>query len=160
AFNKWFALTNNGNVPLSMFNTTTLTNGAALVANIFEFNATNNASQALANIAADSSTGNVSNMIVWNNAFLGERTSIAYNETGSTPLYRYNWSVKNNIADDINIKSDTFPTANAARIGNWPVLYGVGCFGNFWAEKANMPASGSFFQECTGISSYEPVITT
>ena len=55
------------------------------------------------------------------------------------------------------MKTDTFTgTPNAARIGNWPEIYGVGSCGNYDQQKTNMSASGSFTMDFAGLNSYQP----
>ena len=39
------------------------------------------------------------------------------------------WSMRGNLFEDGNIKTDTFTTGNGARIGNWPAVWGVGSSG-------------------------------
>jgi hypothetical protein len=46
------------------------------------------------------------------------------------------------------------------RVGNWPVLFGVGSVGNIYAETSGVTASGSFLSEFVGLSSFQPAGTT
>ena len=68
---------------------------------------------------------------------------------------RAHWSAKGNITHDVNIKTDTFTTANAARVGNWPWLYQVGCSGNLWADSGN-----GFDFEFEGLRASQPSWTS
>ena len=136
----------------------TNTQGLAVVQNLLEN--TNN-TQPVLFVGADGNTNVINNALIWNNTATGQRCNMAYNDTGSTSTDRLYWSVKNNIWEDDNIKSDTFATANGARIGNWPQLYGVGYSGNFDCEVtgSNLGAGGSFQREFLGLKSYEPATT-
>lgn len=78
------------------------------------------------------------NVICWHNTLVGVRNNDAYNSSGSTIKYRRYWSFKNNLFYDWNIKTDDFASdPNGARVGNWPVLYGVGFSGNVMADDSN-----------------------
>jgi hypothetical protein len=87
------------------------------------------------------------NQIFWNNTFVGHRTLLGYNDVGSTPYYRHLWSVKNMLVDDWNIKTDTHTTKDGNRVGNWPLVWGVGCAGNFDIAGTGMGASDSFIND-------------
>jgi len=128
--------------------------GAAIVQNIFE----NNSSGELELfITADASTSNpANNVLMWHNTLVGGRINRGYNDTGSSSLLRTLWSEVGNMTEKEAIKSDTFPTADAARTGNWPVLYGVGRRGCLNVEATPLAASGQFQLEFDGISSYAP----
>ena len=104
----------NTSIPLLNGATNTNTHGAAYVQNVLEN--TNNASPAL-QIAADGTSTSANNILLFHNVIVGQRCSMAYNEYGARPYDRLNWFVKNNIADDYNIKGDTFAgsTATATR---------------------------------------------
>lgn len=67
----------------------------------------NNVSQVIA-LSADTSTGSANNILLMHVDALGQRCSMAYNEYGPTGYDRLNWFVKNNLADDYNLKADTF----------------------------------------------------
>lgn len=111
--------------------------GAAIVQNVFEW--VSSFSRALVAIANDSSTVTpVRNIMLWHNTLVGQRTNRAYNDEGSTLRLRNLWSEIGNLYDSAALKADTFnhPSSgrNAARVGNWSVLYGVGNFGNMDVE--------------------------
>lgn len=133
--------------------------GMAVVGNTFE--RVDSANQALVRIAGDSSTtDNINNVILWYNTLSGQRWNIAYNDNGSTSRVRALWSVKNNITEDHNIKSDIFTTANGNRIGNWSQLFGVSWSGNCFPEVTGIGAPGQFVSEFNGIKTYIPTLTT
>jgi hypothetical protein len=110
---------------------TTWAKGTAYVQNVIE-KVTD--TDPLIQIAADGTTATpVDNVIVWDNTFVGERMNLAYNETGTTALFRGNWSVHGNLLFNWNIKTDTFTGgtgANGARVGNWSQVYRVGDAGD------------------------------
>lgn len=70
------------------------------------------------------------NVLVWHTTIAGERLNIGYNDTGTSAVARSNYSAKFNAAYRICTKHDVFTTGNAARVGAWSVLYGVGWVGN------------------------------
>lgn len=133
-----------------------VSNGVAIVQNVLEF-CTNYGSSATFDFGSNNSH-NYTNELIWNNAILGTKTFFGYNDTGSVAAWRVRWSVKNNIIDDFNIKSDVFTGgsgANAARIGNWALLYGCGFSGNVFLEtglggSTQLGAPGSFLLEWCG----------
>jgi hypothetical protein len=107
---------------------TTWAKGVAFVQNVIE-KVTD--TDPLIQIAADGNTATpVDNVLLWLNTLVGERANLAYNETGTTALFRNNWSVHGNLFFNWNIKTDTFTTANAARVGNWSQVYRVGDAGD------------------------------
>jgi hypothetical protein len=88
----------------------------------------------LVNIGGASGTTN--NLLAWHNIFLGERIFFAYNDSGSSFWLRTLWSERGQVYDCKGIKSDTFITRNAARVGNWGPYYGVGAASNMYAVTA------------------------
>ena len=205
--------------------------GSAYAQNVLEN--CNDASPAL-QIAADNTDTIYNNVLIFHNVVVGQRCSMCYNEYGARPYDRLNWFVKNNIADDYNIKGDTFAGSSAtatrsysggvvtvtvtqtghqyqngdlvyirsatpsaylttgavvsaattntfqytfaagsdpgaitalvvsphpARIGNFPVVYGVNHSGNVWAETTGIGAAGAFMQSFTGLKCL-PAATT
>ncbi len=115
-----------------------ITKGIAFVQNVWESLST---VQPLLQIAADDSTSNVSNVIVWNNTFVGERENFGYNEYNTQSGLRTNWSQKFNIFKERNVKTDTFTSgpANGVRVNNWAIIYNVGSEGNV-AKELNFRA--------------------
>lgn len=138
AFNKLLGVKGTGN---SIFRMNYLSNnlsGFALVQNLVEVCA-ETSSQPIFGIAADSSTSaTVNNYLIWNNTMVGERQNGPYNESGTTELDRWFFSMKNNCLDCMAIKTDTFGTASGNRIGNWPSVWGVGNSGNFFGPLTNI----------------------
>lgn len=118
---------------------TNQTLGMAVVQNLVEWISTGN--QVILGIANDGSTATgVTNVLLWNNTFVGQRCNLAYNESGTAPLYRVLWNCQNNCYDDNNIKTDNFTsgTPNNARIGNWSECWGVSDSGNFYGNVNNI----------------------
>lgn len=122
----------------------------AIVQNVVEVN-DNSTQQPLLAAAADNSTedGN-NNFLLWHTTYVGARVNLAYNDgnpipaqggTGTVtfPLYRWNWSVKHNLFDDVNIVTDIDThagnTPNAYKTGNWATWFGVGLSGNSFANR-------------------------
>jgi hypothetical protein len=114
-----------------------------------------NGSQATIFIGADNSTAIITNILAFNNTVAGVRWNCGYNDVGSTPYARTNWFAKNNLMESWPTKHDTFGTPNAARIGGWPVLYGVGFSGNFSPNVSGVPAAAAFLFEFMGLKSYQ-----
>jgi len=134
----------------------TLYNGAAIVQNILE---NVGPYSVVLGIHPDSSTGNTTNLMLWNNVVVGERSNLGYNDTGAAPAYSVLWSVKNNVWDDYNIKSDTFQGtggAQGSRSGNWANAWGVGFSGNANLERYKMPGGGGFLNYFMGLNSFQP----
>ncbi|MCP4612100.1 MAG: hypothetical protein GY845_25665 [Planctomycetes bacterium] len=102
--------------------------GFAFIQNTVE--RTTDDSQPLLQIVGDNALHDMNNVLIWYNTTVGQRCNIAYNDAGSDPEYRLNWSVKYNNFGEYNIKTDIFAPANGGRIGNWACIYGVGYKGN------------------------------
>lgn len=92
-------------------------------------------------------TTNLTNLVFDCNLILGDKTQILYNDSGTAPLYRTACYLRQNIFDDINIKTDDFTSGSGARIGNWAPYFGVGFRGNAFLEVTNIGAFGDFL--CT-----------
>lgn len=150
AYNRLYGLNNNINATIAWAVDTPINHGQAIVQNVFENY--KSAPSPLVQIAADgaavATTNPNNNIIIWQNTFIGQRQNLAYNDNGSDAPVRLYWSVKNNIHWDDNIKSDTFPTANAARVNNWSQLYGVGWSGNVLGKNGT-----AFLHEFSGLKS-------
>lgn len=128
----------------------TTSNGFVIAQNVIE----GCSSSALASYSMPwTATTHATNVCLWNNVFLGAKFNLFYNDSGSAAAYRYLCSVVNNIIDDYNIKADVFTTADGARVGNWPPLYGVGYEGNLFPETGYVGAAGTFLNEFGGINS-------
>lgn len=133
--------------------------GLAVVQNVLE-NCNN--TQPLLWIGGDGNLNTINNAIVWHNTLSGQRRNAAYNDAGAAAVSRSYWSDKNNIYEQDNIKTDTYTVGpNAARIGNWSQLYGVGASGNFDCEVVggNLGAGGAFCREFAGLKCYRPAVS-
>ena len=101
--------------------------------------------QVIAGIGGDSTVKPMTNVIVHQNTFLGGRINIGYNDTGTGgPYLKTNFSIKNNIISNINIKTDTFGS-NASATGNWSIRYKVGGSGNHFRTSASDEWTGEFY---------------
>ena len=131
--------------------------GAAIIQNLSESLLSPDTS-AVWQIAADSATNSpVNNVLIWHNTIVGGRANLGYNDTGTSPIERWGWSLKANLFDVQCIKADTFNdgtgSQNAARVGNWPFMYGVGASGNINGDYNGYSASASFCWEFLGLKS-------
>jgi hypothetical protein len=124
--------------------------GFVMIGNIIEKTATTSAA---VQIAADNGVSNCHNIIVWHNTVVGERMNMGYNSSGSTSLSRHNWSLKYNSLTEFNVKTDVFAPANANRIGNWPILYGVGFTTNNYSQE-NFPGDYDGLDTIIGTPGY------
>lgn len=160
AYNKLLGMNcNNAGCVTLWSGSENLLRGAAVVQNIFE---NISPQDVVLGIHPDSSTGNVTNVMLWSNVIVGERCNLAYNDIGTSPAWCVLWSVKNNIWDDYNIKSDTFEGTSGpqgARVGNWANAWGVGFSGNANLERIKMPGGGGFLNYFIGLNSFQPAIS-
>jgi hypothetical protein len=128
--------------------------GAAFVGNLIELN-TSGASASVD--LSGYSTGTTNNLMAWHNTIVGQRVFYAYNDVAFR--MRTLWSERGTIYELRGLKTDTFTTPDATRVGNWAAVYGVGSVA---VMDANVIASGSFFPEFGGIytkmSSIAPTI--
>lgn len=106
--------------------------GFALIQNTIE--RTTAGPNTVATIGTGTSSGS-KNFLIWYNTIVGQRCNWAYNDIGSDPVFYLNWSVKNNILSDYNLKGDIYAPANGNRIGNWANTYGVGFESNFFRDQ-------------------------
>lgn len=158
AFNHLARGTNNNAAALKVGQGRTNVVGAAIVCNLFEQAGT--ATQPAFQVASDDSTATTQtadNVILWHNTATGQRVNVAYCDTLAATPSRALWSMRGNLFEDGNIKTDTFST-NGLRIGNWPAVWGVGSSGNAWSENFSAGAAGSFVPEFVGINSYLPAL--
>lgn len=133
------------------------THGGAIIQNLFE-NAQNGIGQGLADIgASDTFATNtpLNNFLVWHNSFIGQRCFFGYNETGAASKDRLFWSCVNNYWCRWAVKTDTFPPANAARVGNWSVVNSVGSSGDQKAQN-QQSIPNNFFAEFAGLDCHQP----
>lgn len=107
---NWMSSTNTSSFMLGGGNLSN-PHGTAIVQNVLENRG--NGGNCL-RFSADGSATNQNNIVIFHNTFIGERCSMAYNEFGGRGWERYNWFVKNNIADDYNIKGDGFGTVSVS----------------------------------------------
>lgn len=154
--NKLLGYSNTSTYGFQLAATRAVTKGASIRGNLVEQLI---GGQPFFFVAADSSTVTCNGILFENNTLSGGRFNCGYNDTGSSAYDRKFWSVKNNILESWATKHDTFGTQNAARIGAWPVLFGVGWSGNFSPHIASIGASGSFMFEFIGLRSYQPAAT-
>lgn len=123
-----------------LVNASSISKGCAVVNNLMERCGTD---QPNLQIAADSSTGtSVVNVVVRYNTFAGARANLFYNDSGSTSRTRRLVAVRANSFRQYNLKTDTFGTPDANRIGNWAPLHGVGYRDNH-NENLNFANSAS-----------------
>lgn len=162
AFNKMYKLDISASVAFEFFHSVAVPAGVlggAFVQNIFE-NVSGAGLTKLAGLTSDAATLTpVNNMMMWHNTITGGRINRCYNDSGSTPYFRTLWSEIGGIHDQEAFKSDTWTTANAARVGNWACQYGVGRRGMVNVEATGWAATGTFQLEFGGISSYNPAVT-
>jgi hypothetical protein len=142
--------------PLTAVNVASNPIGAAIIQNLMEYNSAT--STALVLMAADGDTNTpISNILLWHNTLTGQRINRCYNDSGSTPYFRYGWSEIGQLYDSTAVKSDTFSPGNAARVGNWGCEYGVGYYGDIDAETGTssnpVGVGGGFQTEFPGLYS-------
>src|SRR3989339_1423478 len=132
--------------------------GTAVIQNIFERSGVS--STPLIQIAADATTYESNNVLVWNNTFIGQRDNMAYADSGTSgPIWRRDWSIKNNIFDDLNVVTDTDAhggTPSADRYGNHSVVFGTGLSGNLITERVG----AGYIPQFLGMSSISGVKVT
>lgn len=148
-YNNDFRGTYGSITELSAGNTYSHTNGVAILQNVFEFDSSDAGGQISAFV---NNSKNYTNILVWNNLFLGVKANFFYNDSGSAAAYRTCVNARGNIWDDFNIKSDAYVTGNSNRLGNWPQVFGVGFWQNVVAETSGISASGSYVQEFIGMN--------
>lgn len=153
AYNVFLALSNNNDawsVRRDIINADYI--GKAHLANVVETRA---ASQAgVVDFGSSGSTSNMPNMLIWNNAFLLKLNWFYDDGTTVLPrVYSPSWVI-GNYCDDTNIKGDEFATANGARYGNRPQMWGVGFNHNILPETFNIGTPGSFAQFYYGLNSF------
>lgn len=130
-------------------------NGVAIVQNVFEMG-TNSSSTGGTFDLGSNNAYEYTNFMYWNNGFYFTKSFVGYNDTGTAAAYRYLWSLYNNVFSDYNTKGDLFTGGsglNAARIGNWPIAWGVQFFGNIDLATTGIGAPSSFENEDPTISS-------
>lgn len=159
AFNSFYGFNLTSFDPLSLGASGSRTHGMAFVQNIVE--AADNTGTPNLTFCGAGESGTPANtpqdnIIHWHNTMVGGRCGHAYNSAGSTVKHRRYWSVKGLAIDVWGIKSDTFATEDGARIGNWPVLYGVGASGNIDSANGDVGPGAAFPCEVFGLNSIQP----
>jgi hypothetical protein len=103
------------------------------------------------------STGNSTNVLIYNNVFVGERIADMYENHPANSNVMNHIFIRNNYFDLVGYKTDTTLATDGNRINNWPVMWQVGCSGNYYAETRVSSAAGQFPPEFFGLNSYHPV---
>ena len=112
-------------------------------------------------ISGESATNALlNNIIIWHNDVLGKGCDLAYNNNGTSSVQRLLWSVKNNLLDKLDIKSDTGTDSNGNRTGDWSELFGVSYSGNFNANTTGIGSTEDFNPDYLGLCSYQPTNLT
>ena len=133
----------------------------AVVQNVFEIT-TQSTSQELASWGGGADS-ECNNWLFWNNDLLGERTFDGYMNVNANTFRRDNWSRLGDVVTQMNTKHDNHNGTggpNGARLGGWPVNYGVGWEGVASLQSTNFSAAGSFQHEFIGMNSYQPRTST
>lgn len=131
------------------------TNGMVFAQNIVEC-VTNGSRQLLAISGQTGVETPVNNIIFWQNDILGRGADLAFNNDSTIYCLRVFWSVKNNLFDKLDIKSDTGDSPDGVRTGDWSEVFGAGYSGNLNANTLDVGATGSFNPEFLGLNSFQP----
>jgi len=164
SYNKIFNAKQSANSLIRMFDTVSSPVGGAIIENLVEYNSS--ASNPILRVTADGSANTpVTNVMLWHNTIAGQRINRCYNDSGSSLVLRTLWSEIGQLYDSTAIKSDTFTTANAGRLGNWACEYGVGYKGSIDAESGTVSnpvgVAGQFQAEFPGLySKFIPIRAT
>lgn len=127
----------NGSRPIG-FGEQLALSGVAIIGNVIEIKTVTSSTAALF-VGGDGTTLDLTHVLVAHNTVIGERCNLAYNDQGTAANVRTNWFVRNNAFMNFNIKSDTFGTANANRIGNWAQVNGVNFSDNRYDGTIGFP---------------------
>lgn len=150
---------------VQVFNAISPTNGLAFVQNIVENIKATTSGGPMVAFGGDGNVQSTTNVLVWNNVLLGHKYNAGYNDT--TTNWHVLWSIKNNVMDNCNIKTDTFSPTSNGRTQNWACVFGVGWSGNYFLETTNVGAYALFSHESTGangnggfsgLNTYQPVL--
>lgn len=137
-----------------------ITNGFAVIQNCIETvgdlagDANNGRLLSAAVSTSAGDTNPVERAIVSYNTFAGARGPHGWDNasSGSSEVAKRQGNVMwNNTTDNINFKSDQVSSANAAHLGSWPLVYGVGFMGNVEQDPAWMDSG--WVSDHGGISS-------
>lgn len=97
--------------------------------------------------SSDGTTGNIVHGVFHHNVSLGSgilgRWNVCYDEATVARTHKF-VSMKGNVAPQINIKGDIFHL-DGTRIGNFPLVHGVACRGNFTKYAVNSTTSEAQF---------------
>ena len=117
--------------------------GVAIVQNIFERCATDHL-PVVGLVSSGNNDG--TNVLVWHNAFLGERVADVFSsQSETTTIWRKQCEMRNNIWDLCGFKKDTEAGGeDADRIGNWQPLQLVDGSGNIFTETTVNSAAAGF----------------
>lgn len=138
----------------------TATNNVAFCGNLVEW--TSATANPAIRVSADGAAGSTSHIVLHHNTvtgfYLNGRCNIFYDE-GATRRTHKLMSVRGNIWNQINTKSDVFRGLNevgadaSSAVGNWAYLYGVGCQGEFsqFIDANNEGIGGRFAQAYPGL---------
>ena len=104
-------------------------------------------------VSADGDVATIDNVVLHCNTIVGSRSNLAYQDTGSVRVEKA-LTQRFCVHQSRNTKSDVFGT-NGNLVGNWPVIYQVGCSGNTALEGSadgSPPGVGSWLGEipCLG----------
>lgn len=138
--------TDNSANSLIPFGASVAIDGFAFIGNVVEVRT---GTQPVLWVGADSSVVALNNVIVSHNTTVGNRCNLFYNDAGVAANVRTNIFCRNNAFNGYAIKSDTFGTPNANRVGNWPQLNGVNYSDNRYTYQAGL---NTFANDYNGIN--------
>ena len=111
---------------------------------IFESN--DSSSTNLISAHADSNVNQADNALLRNLTIVGRRLNYGYQDTGTAEVIK-DFVMIGVATTKRNTKGDLFPTANANRIGNWPVIFNV-------SHRGNMAIAGGSDNNAAGAGSW------
>lgn len=121
--------------------------GVAIIGNALEVKTVTSSTTALF-VAGDGTTLDLNNALIAHNTVVGERSNLAYNDSGTVANVRQNWAVRNNAFQSYNIKGWNFnhPTngPQTGRIGNLAMMLGVGYSDNRFDGTADVLFTGHY----------------
>lgn len=85
------------------------------------------------------------------NNFIGQRTNLRYQDSGTNFVSKTKAFVYGNIIEDFNVKESVFPPGSGNRTGNWSFYYGCGFSMNWFPEVTSVGAAGSFVPAFAGL---------
>ena len=134
-----------------------MTNGLAFVQNLAVCSTTGTY-QFISICGLTSTNALCNNIIFWHNISVGRSCALAFNNSITGYCQRMFWSLKNNLFDKLDIKTDTGDNPTGTRIGDWSENFGVGYSGNFNANANGIGNTGSINPEFLGLGSFQPAI--